>query len=85
MTGHPRVLKEFLEESQSLGMWDLSFVGGRDERIFPMLDHLRYQACHEVLCQRVEVADHCVTTLSPYDYNSVCVNYCEDQCHVTSL
>ena len=74
MPGHPYFLKESLDNSQSWVVGALSLVGGRDERIVLMLEHMHFQTFYEVMCGCTDIAEHDVSVPPFHNHNCICVD-----------
>ena len=59
-------------------------VGGWDERIVPVLDHVHREPLCECLCHCVEVAQHNVSTPPTDGVDHVCVDSCHEEGHGTA-
>ena len=71
MLFHPPVSNEGLWEAQTIVTQLLAPVGRRDERIFPILYHVRRQTRGKGVHKCVDIAQHCRVDLPPHNPNTV--------------
>ena len=56
-------------------------VGGWDERIVPVLDHVRCESFRERMCHCVEVSQHDVAVPPNHEADRVRVDMCHEEGH----